>query len=224
MLSLQVLLQMAEAQPLLDVCVAMTQRDYKLCRAEDQDEPVLRSDDPVLMTAAGGDENLLLSAREVLAAAPAIALGRRLVRNRDRRMDALAQRGDIERLDTPTGTLHLYRADDIAEPGQITQQIRDSIARAHLTIADITNVNPNVMWELGYADGLGRTIVIFNQNPGSSPFDMVDRHHVGYQADPTADEEENLLAISSKRFEPDMEYRFSPAIRLNSDDTDFHAP
>ena len=39
---------------------------------------------------------------------------------------------------------HLYRADEIAEPGQITQQIKDSIAGAHLTIADVTNMNPNV--------------------------------------------------------------------------------
>lgn len=45
-LSLQVLMQMSEAQPLLAVCVAMTQRAYELYRAEDQDEPELRSDDP----------------------------------------------------------------------------------------------------------------------------------------------------------------------------------
>lgn len=99
----------------------------------------------------------------------------------------------VERLDASDRMVHLYRADDLAEPGQITQQIKDSIRRAHLTITDITNVNPNVMWELGYADGLGRTIVILNQNPGSSPFDMVDRRQVGYQADPNADDEDNLL-------------------------------
>jgi hypothetical protein len=48
------------------------------------------------------------------------------------------------RLDAPDDALHLYRADEIAEPGQITQQIKDSIAGAHLTIADVTNMNPNV--------------------------------------------------------------------------------
>jgi nucleoside 2-deoxyribosyltransferase len=29
-----------------------------------------------------------------------------------------------------------------------------------VVVADITGVNPNVMWELGYADGKGKAIVI----------------------------------------------------------------
>jgi hypothetical protein len=49
------------------------------------------------------------------------------------------------------------------------------------------------MWELGYADGLGRTIVILNQDPRSSPFDMVDRRQVAYSAYPTERDEEALI-------------------------------
>jgi hypothetical protein len=99
----------------------------------------------------------------------------------------------VKWLEAPEGALHLYRADEIAEPGQISQQIKDSIAAAHVVIADITDVNPNVMWELGYADGIGKTIVILNQSPTSSPFDMVDRRQVAYSISPTDEEEENLL-------------------------------
>ena len=99
----------------------------------------------------------------------------------------------VKRLEAPEGALHLYRADEIAEPGQISEQIKDSIAVAHVVIADITDVNPNVMWELGYADGIGKTIVILNQSPTSSPFDMVDRRQVAYSISPTDEEEENLL-------------------------------
>jgi len=99
----------------------------------------------------------------------------------------------VERLKGEQGMLHLYRADEIAEPGQISQQVKDSIASAHVILADITAVNPNVMWELGYADGLGKTIVILNQNPQSSPFDMIDRRQVAYHNPPTDTDEENFL-------------------------------
>jgi nucleoside 2-deoxyribosyltransferase len=61
-----------------------------------------------------------------------------------------------------------------------------------VVIADVTHMNPNVMWELGYADGLGKTIVILNQDPVSSPFDMVDRRQVAYRSSPTEKDEENL--------------------------------
>ena len=102
-------------------------------------------------------------------------------------------RRTVERLEAPVGALHLYRADEIAKPGQISQQIKDSIAAAHVVIADITDVNPNVMWELGYADGIGKRIVILNQSPNSSPFNMVDRRQVAYCSSPTEEDEANLL-------------------------------
>jgi hypothetical protein len=98
----------------------------------------------------------------------------------------------VGRIDAPDGALRLYRADEIAEPGQITQQVKVAIGSAHVVIADITHVNPNVMWELGYADGLGKTIVIFNQDPQSSPFDMVDRRQVAYNLSPADTDEQNL--------------------------------
>jgi hypothetical protein len=102
-------------------------------------------------------------------------------------------RRSVAKLDAPTGGFRLYRADEIAEPGQITDQIKEAIARASVVIADITNVNPNVMWELGFADGKNRPIVILNQDPGSSPFDMADRRQVAYHASPTDADEANLV-------------------------------
>src|SRR5258708_14418845 len=53
-LSLQVLQEMAEARPLLDVCVAMTRRAFAIYRSEDPGEPVRRRDDSVLRVRAGG--------------------------------------------------------------------------------------------------------------------------------------------------------------------------
>jgi len=262
-LSLQVLLEMVEAQRLLGVCVKIVNLAYELYLSDQDAEPLLISEDPALVAAADGDEHLLFRALAVLDQHPPSPLeesafglatpaadpshwSRRLNHETVHAFKGVTSIGDylaaqqrvissgatppavatettanavsrtdvfvimpfsepwsdstyafirraIGRLDASDGALHLYRADDIAEPGQITQQVRDSIAAAHVTIADITDVNPNVMWELGYADGLGRTIVILNQRPGSSPFDMRDRRQVAYSAVPTAEDEEALL-------------------------------
>jgi hypothetical protein len=97
------------------------------------------------------------------------------------------------KLGPSAGEGSLYRADDIADPGQITTQIKQAILAAGVVVADITGVNPNVMWELGYADGLQKPIVILNQNPGRSPFDMVDRRQVAYQIPPTDADEDSLV-------------------------------
>jgi hypothetical protein len=64
---------------------------------------------------------------------------------------------------------------------------------ALLGASHITGLNPNVMWELGCADGLGKTSVIPNQNPGSSPFDLGDRRQVAYHMPPTEDDEKRML-------------------------------
>jgi hypothetical protein len=99
----------------------------------------------------------------------------------------------VKAVGIPADDIHLYRADEIASPGQISDQIKDAIENARVVIADITNVNPNVMWELGYADGKGKAIVVLNQDPGSSPFDMTDRRQVAYNASPTEDDETSLV-------------------------------
>jgi nucleoside 2-deoxyribosyltransferase len=99
----------------------------------------------------------------------------------------------VGQIDAPDGALRLYRADEIAEPGQITQQVKAAIDSAHVIIADATHVNPNVMWELGYADGLGKAIVILNQDPQSSPFDIVDRRQVAYDLSSADKDEQNLI-------------------------------
>ena len=74
-LSLQVLQELPKAKTLLDVCMAIVGRAYEQYSSETVDDPVLRSDDPVLLSAAGGDAGLLLRAREVLGQHPPGPLG-----------------------------------------------------------------------------------------------------------------------------------------------------
>lgn len=74
-LSLQVLQELPEAKALLDVCMAIVKRAYELYSSDTHDDLKLRSDDPVLLSAAGGDPGLLLRALEVLDQHPPNPLG-----------------------------------------------------------------------------------------------------------------------------------------------------
>lgn len=75
------------------------------------------------------------------------------------------------------------RADEIAEPGRITDQIVRGIIEASVVLADITGNNPNVLFELGYADALGKPIVCLNQEVNLSPFDIRDWRQIAYTQD-----------------------------------------
>lgn len=88
--------------------------------------------------------------------------------------------------------LSVYRADDIASPGKIPEQVKMAIAAADLIIADITGLNPNVMYELGFADASNKSVVLLNQDIGSSPFDVRDMRQVAYSRTPTRADEQNI--------------------------------
>ncbi len=76
--------------------------------------------------------------------------------------------------------LRWQRADDITEPGRITDQIISAIERSDLLIADITGSNPNVLFELGYADALNKPIIVLNQDVAATPFDIKDWRQIIY--------------------------------------------
>jgi hypothetical protein len=84
------------------------------------------------------------------------------------------------------------RADSITRPGRITQQIVESIRAASVIIADVTNNNPNVMFELGYADAIGKPIVLLNQRLEDAPFDLRDWRQIPYRADSLEEMRNNL--------------------------------
>lgn len=78
----------------------------------------------------------------------------------------------------------VIRADDLTRPGRITEQIMEEIQLADAIVADITGLNGNVMWELGYAYAYGKPTIILNQDIAASPFDLYDHRQLRY--DPTA--------------------------------------
>ncbi len=79
--------------------------------------------------------------------------------------------------------LRWERADEITETGRITDQIITAIERADALIADITETNPNVLFELGYGDALDKSIIVLNQDLSETPFDIKDWRQIEYSLD-----------------------------------------
>lgn len=51
------------------------------------------------------------------------------------------------------------RADQISEPGMITSQVIQHITDDHLVVADLTERNPNVFYELAIRHGIRKPLV-----------------------------------------------------------------
>ena len=83
------------------------------------------------------------------------------------------------RLATST-TIECYRADDIDDPGKISEQVLSAIRSSDLVIAELTGSNPNVMYELGFAHALEKPAIILNQAVHNSPFDVKDFRQITY--------------------------------------------
>ena len=63
------------------------------------------------------------------------------------------------------------RADGIAKPGEIPEQIFRHLRDAPVVIADLTGANPNVMYELGLRHTTGKLTVQIGER-GRRPFDV----------------------------------------------------
>jgi hypothetical protein len=88
-----------------------------------------------------------------------------------------------EQVATSVEGLSWSRADEIAAPGRITDQIVNAIETADLIVADLTGNNANVMFELGYADRAGKEVVLLNQKIAATPFDIKDWRQIAYNVD-----------------------------------------
>lgn len=70
--------------------------------------------------------------------------------------------------------LRTERVKDTRGGYRITDRIRSMIRDARIVVVDLTHQGPNVTYELGYADGLGKTIVIIARIGTEMPFDLTD--------------------------------------------------
>lgn len=68
--------------------------------------------------------------------------------------------------------LEAHRADDVYKPGIILQDIIRGILEADVVIAEITPVNANVFYELGYAHALDKPTILLAERGREMPFDI----------------------------------------------------
>lgn len=92
--------------------------------------------------------------------------------------------------------LEVWRADQISAPGAIVEQVRSAIRQARLCIADITGGNPNVLYEIGYAQALEKPLVLLARDTERIPFDLAHLRVLTY-GDATATTRDQLRSLVS---------------------------
>ena len=75
------------------------------------------------------------------------------------------------------------RADDITEPGSITSQVIQKTVDSELVIADLTNHNPNVFYELAVRHATAKPYIQLIDSSESIPFDISDLRTIKYDFD-----------------------------------------
>jgi hypothetical protein len=95
-----------------------------------------------------------------------------------------------------SANVRCLRSDEIERTGRITEQIRDAIANADVLVADISDLNPNVMYELGYAHALKKEVIILN-SAKTAPFDIADYRWISFGVDDLVNIREKLARFLS---------------------------
>lgn len=77
----------------------------------------------------------------------------------------------------------LIRADRLSDSAAIVDQIYTALESADLVIADISHLNPNVMYELGFAHGSRRPVILISSEMPAVPFDIASLRVLHYGRD-----------------------------------------
>jgi hypothetical protein len=80
--------------------------------------------------------------------------------------------------------LTVRRADDFFTADAVVEDIWSAIASARLIIADCTDRNPNVFYEIGLAHAIGKPTVLLTQKSDDVPFDLRHLRYIAYQLTP----------------------------------------
>lgn len=80
----------------------------------------------------------------------------------------------------PESEYDVVRADEEDSPYAITESMLGRILQADLCVADITGLNPNVMYELALAHAAAKKVIIMTADAGPVPFDIKDNRVVKY--------------------------------------------
>lgn len=79
--------------------------------------------------------------------------------------------------------LSAVRADEISGTGFVMEQIRAAIQQARLCIADVTDRNPNVLYEVGFAEAMRKSTILMASDLSQLPFDVASQRVLWYSTD-----------------------------------------
>ncbi|MEE9963660.1 MAG: nucleoside 2-deoxyribosyltransferase [Propionicimonas sp.] len=87
------------------------------------------------------------------------------------------------------------RADEHHKPGSVTAKVVTAILDADVCVADLTERNANVMYEVAIAHAANKPVILLQQEPGGPPFDFADERviHYGLRVDQANTAREELV-------------------------------
>jgi hypothetical protein len=77
--------------------------------------------------------------------------------------------------------LSVKRGDDFFTSHDVMLDIWRSIYSSRVIIADCTDRNPNVFYEIGLAHALGKVVILITQNEDDVPFDLKSFRYIKYE-------------------------------------------
>jgi hypothetical protein len=78
----------------------------------------------------------------------------------------------------------IKRADDRFAPEPFMEKVWTDICAARLVLADCTNRNPNVFYEIGLAHAIGKKVVLLTRSRADIPSDLLSREFLEYGDEP----------------------------------------
>lgn len=95
----------------------------------------------------------------------------------------------------------VVRADDETSPDSITTQVIGRIVESDLIVADLTDHNPNVFYELAVAHGYRKPVIHMMEEGQKVPFDVVDQRVIFYDlTNPESVDKAQSGLVSSARW------------------------
>lgn len=85
--------------------------------------------------------------------------------------------------------VNILRADDIFSPRPFMEKVWDGICAAQLVLADCTEKNANVFYEIGMAHTIGKKVVLITRSEKDIPADIKHFDYILYNYDPEGTEQ-----------------------------------